>query len=95
MTTDRSPARGARRAGRRRHAVAGRIVAGCLSAATSIVLVAALARSDAATPSRRADPLPALVVPSDPGAGATTPTQGALPPLTRSEAPPITTSQAS
>ena len=94
MTTDRSPARGARRAGRRRHAVAGRIVAGCLSAATSIVLVATLARSDAATPARRTDPLPALVVPSDPGAGATTPTQGA-PPLTRSEAPPITTSQAS
>jgi hypothetical protein len=94
MTTDRSPAHRARPAGRRRHAVASRIVAGCLSAVTSLVLVASLARSDAATPARRTDSPPALVVPSDPGAGATTPTQSA-PPLTRSEAPPITSSQAS
>lgn len=94
MTTDRSSARGPRRAARRPHAVASRIVAGCLSAATSIVLVAALARSDAATPARRTDSLSTFVVPSDPGAGATSPTRSA-PPLSRSEAPPITTSQAS
>jgi hypothetical protein len=71
-------------------------VAAGLSAATSIALVAALARSDAATPTKRVDSPPALLVPSDPdpGAGTTAPTQSA-PPLTRSEAPPVTTSQAS
>jgi hypothetical protein len=94
MTTDRSPARGTRRAGRRKHAVASRIVAAGLTAATSIVLVTALARSDAATPARRTDPASEFVLLQDPGAGASTPT-GSAPPLTRSEAPPLTTSQAS
>jgi hypothetical protein len=94
MTTDRPQGRRPPAGGRRKRALASRIVAAGLSAVTSLVLVGTLARSDAVTRARRTDPPPALVLVPYPGSDATSPA-GSAPPVTRSDAPPVTTSQAS
>jgi hypothetical protein len=90
--------RGARipgRAGRRRHAAAaGRVVAAGLSAGTAVVLVGILGGAGSARQSGGVEQPPAVVVHGDSGDRGISSGQPA-PVATPSDAPPLTTSQAS
>lgn len=83
------------RAGRRRHAAAaGRVLAAGLSAGTAVVLVGILGGAGSAPQSGGVERPPAVVVHRD--AGDRGISSGQPPPaVTPSDAPPLTTSQAS
>jgi hypothetical protein len=83
------------RAGRRRHpAAAGRVVAAGLSAGTALVLAGILGGAGSARQSGGAERPPAVVVHGDAGDRGISSGQPA-PVATPSDAPPLTTSQAS
>ena len=97
MTTRPAPSRRSAPSGHRtrRRPVAGRILAAGLSACTAVVLVGAMAGSGSGTRANRTDARVVVAAPR-PGTDATAPsrTDGA-PAVTRSDAPAVTTSQAS
>jgi hypothetical protein len=83
------------RAGRRRHAAAaGRVLAAGLSAGTAVVLVGILGGAGSAPQSGGVERPPAVVVHRDAGDRGIGSGQPA-PAVTPSDAPPLTTSQAS
>jgi hypothetical protein len=83
------------RTGRRRHAAAaGRVLAAGLSAGTAILLVGTLGGTGSANPNGAADRPPVAILLPQGDDGAVSSGQDA-PMVTRTEAPPITTSQAS
>jgi hypothetical protein len=83
------------RAGRRRHAAAaGRVVAAGLSAGTAVLLVGILGGAGSARPSGAVERPPAVVVHGYAGNRGISSGQPA-PAVTPSDAPPLTTSQAS
>jgi hypothetical protein len=99
MTTE-SRSRGSQATGRRtkrRHAAArGRVLAAGLSAGAAFVLVCAMAGSGSATQANPADPAPVVVVVRrSAGDAATARSAERTPAVTPTNAPPVTTSQAS
>jgi hypothetical protein len=83
------------RAGRRRHAAAaGRVLAAGLSAGTAVVLVGILGGAGSTRQSGGVERPPAVVVQGDAGDRGISSGQPA-PAVTPSDAPPLTTSQAS
>lgn len=83
------------RAGRRRHAAAaGRVLAAGLSAGTAVVLVGILSGAGSARQSGGVEQQPAVVIQGDAGGRGISSGQPA-PAVTPSDAPPLTTSQAS
>lgn len=99
MTTDRPPGPGTRAQGRRSrrgHAAArGRLVAAGVSAGATLALVAAMAGSPPSAAPADAPAGPVVVAERGLGAPSAPATNGRAPAVSRTDAPPVTSSRAS